>query len=177
MDIGDTQPRGANDPLARTELTFLLGMAFQLVLGEFVRRVSAAGYADLRPLHGMVFQALRGPGATSTELAERLGVTKQAAGQLVDDLERRGYVRREPHPAGGRRRLVVLTDNAHRHLAVAGRILHELEAELAQRLDAQHGQHGPGEEPAADLAGTRVELARLIRALAGDAVPPLRPIW
>ncbi|MGW0899174.1 MarR family winged helix-turn-helix transcriptional regulator, partial [Streptomyces goshikiensis] len=84
-------------------------MGFQLMLGEFTRRVAAAGYEDLRPLHGMTFQVLGRSGATATELAEHLGVTKQAAGQIVDDLERRGYVRREPHPEGGRRKLVVLT--------------------------------------------------------------------
>ncbi|UQX05016.1 MarR family transcriptional regulator [Streptomyces sp. RerS4] len=133
------------------------------MLGEFSRRLADAGYADLRPLHGMAFQALKGPGATATELAERLGVTKQAAGQLVDDLERRGYVRREPHPDGGRRKLVVLTAAATDHLATAGRVLHALEAEI--------GAH-------ADLRTLRVELGRAIRALNGDGeLPPLRPVW
>ncbi|MEU7727629.1 MarR family transcriptional regulator [Streptomyces sp. NPDC040724] len=145
------------------ELTFLLGLGFQLLLGEFTRRVAEAGYTDLRPLHGMAFQALKAPGATATELAERLGVTKQAAGQIVDDLEKRGYVRREPHPGGGRRKLVVLTPAAEAHLAVAGRILHELEAELAG---------------SADLPVLRQELGRLVRALHGDdGLPPLRPVW
>jgi DNA-binding MarR family transcriptional regulator len=153
------------DPLVEVELTFLLGLGFQLVLGEFVRRVDAAGYADLRPVHGLVFQTLRTAGATSTELAQHLGVTKQAAGQLVDDLERMGYVRREDHPAGGRRRLVVLTPKAHQHLEVAGRILHGLEHELGRAL-------GPG-----SLPELRQRLAQVVRALAGDQLPPLRPIW
>ena len=61
------------DPLARTELTILLGLAFQVVLGEFVSRLDDAGYADLRPVHGMVFQALGRSGATATEL-ELLGL-------------------------------------------------------------------------------------------------------
>ncbi|RNG22157.1 MarR family winged helix-turn-helix transcriptional regulator [Streptomyces botrytidirepellens] len=154
-----------DDPLERTELTFLLGMAFQLVLSEFVDRLDAVGYAELRPMHGLVFQALRGPGATTSELAEQLGVTKQAAGQIVDDLEKRGYVERRPHPAGGRRRLVVLTSKALEHLSVAGRILHELEAQLARRL------HEVG------LRVPRAEITAVIRALAGDSIPPLRPIW
>ncbi|MFI2027816.1 MarR family winged helix-turn-helix transcriptional regulator [Streptomyces buecherae] len=154
-----------HDPGEPTELTFLLGMAFQLVLSEFVSRVEAAGYADLRPMHGLVFQALRGAGATSSELAERLGVTKQAAGQIIDDLERRGYVERQPHPAGGRRKLVVLTAGAREHLTVAGRILHEQEAQLAERL------HEVG------LRVPRAELAAIIRVMAGDSIPPLRPIW
>ncbi|HEY8458638.1 MAG TPA: MarR family transcriptional regulator [Actinopolymorphaceae bacterium] len=154
-----------HDPLEQTELTFLLGMAFQLVVSEFVSRLDAAGYADLRPMHGLVFQVLRRTGATSSELAEELGVTKQAAGQIIDDLEKRGYVERRPHPAGGRRKLVVLTDKALTHLAVAGRILHELEAQLAGHLH-ESGLHVP-----------RAELAAIIRSLAGDSIPPLRPIW
>ncbi|MFD7258504.1 MarR family winged helix-turn-helix transcriptional regulator [Streptomyces sp. NPDC059874] len=140
-----------------------MGLGFQLLLGEFTRRLAEAGYADLRPLHGMAFQALKGPGATASELAERLGVTKQAAGQIVDDLEKRGYVRREPHPEGGRRKLVVLTTAATDHLAVAGRVLHELEAELGQSVD---------------LGTLRGELGRLVRALHGEGgLPPLRPVW
>ncbi|WP_052868482.1 MarR family winged helix-turn-helix transcriptional regulator [Streptomyces niger] len=154
-----------DDRLPEAELTFLLGMAFQLLLAEFTERLAEAGQADLRPVHGMVFQILRSEGATGTELAQRLGVTKQAAGQLVDDLEQRGYVRREPHPEGGRRKLVVLTDAAHAHLAVAGRTLHDLEAELARRT-------GTG-----DLATLRTELTQLVRAMAGDTPPPLRPVW
>ncbi|MFJ3927778.1 MarR family winged helix-turn-helix transcriptional regulator [Streptomyces sp. NPDC090022] len=138
-------------------------MGFQLLIAEFTRRVAAAGYADLRPQHGMAFQVLKGPGATSSELAERLGVTKQAAGQLVDDLEARGYVRREPHPEGGRRKLVVLTAAATAHLETAGRILHELEAEI-----------GAG----TDLAALRGGLARLVRTLNGPGdLPALRPVW
>lgn len=154
-----------DDTLARAQLTFLLGMGFQLVLFEFVRRLDAQGYAELRPMHGMVFQALRGPGLTSTELADVLGVTKQAAGQIVDDLENKGYVARRPHPEGGRRKLVVLTDKAHAHLAVAGRTLDALESELAEAVG------DPG------LRGLRTEVSRLIKAMAGDSVPPLRPVW
>jgi DNA-binding MarR family transcriptional regulator len=152
-----------DEPLDRTELTFLLGLAFQLVVGEFVARVE--GYDDLRPMHGFVFQALQGTGLTSTELSDRLGVTKQAAGQIVDDLEERGYVRREPHPEGGRRRLVVLTDKATGHLVEAGRVLHSLEAELARRVGRR------------DFTAMRHTLARLVRDLAGPTLPPLRPLW
>jgi DNA-binding MarR family transcriptional regulator len=155
----------ADDPLEQSQLTFLLGMGFQLVLVEFVRRLDAQGYAEIRPMHGLVFQALRGPGLTSTELAQVLGVTKQAAGQIVNDLEDKGYVARTTHPSGGRRKLIVLTEKAHTHLAVAGRTLHALESELAEKLG----------DP--ELASLRAEVAGLIRAMAGESVPPLRPIW
>lgn len=153
------------DPLEDSELTFLVGMAFQLVLSEFVRRLDAAGYSDLRPMHGLAFQALGLKGLTSTELAEKLSVTKQAAGQIIDDLEERKYVQRLPHPAGGRRKLVVLTEKARRHLTVAGTVLHDLEEELTTEL----GRRG--------LAMPRASLAAIIRTLAGEDLPPLRPVW
>ncbi|MGW6291604.1 hypothetical protein [Streptomyces sp. NPDC055058] len=96
---------------------------------------------------------------------KKLGVTKQAAGRIDDDLEKRGCAERRPHPAGGRRGPVVLTDRAQTHLPLSGRILHELEAQLSERLRA------------ADLEVPRAELATMIRALARDTVPPLRPLW
>jgi DNA-binding MarR family transcriptional regulator len=164
--LDERDPVTARDPLASTELTFLLGISFQLVLAEFSRRLDAAGHGDVRPVHGMIFQILYGDGATSSELAESLGVTKQASGQLVTDLENRGYVLREDHPQGGRRRLIVLTDKALAHLEAAGAILHQLESEIAAR--------------AADdtLFALRTELAKLIRAMTGDGgIPPLRPAW
>ncbi|MDD9378073.1 MarR family transcriptional regulator [Streptomyces sp. ZAF1911] len=163
MTDHDTSGQDTAEP--GIELAFLLGLGFQLLLGEFTRRLDEAGYADgLRPLHGMAFQALGASGATATELAERLGVTKQAAGQLVDDLEKRGYLRRTPHPEGGRKKLVVLTEAANAHLGAAGRVLHELEAELGR--------------DSVDLGALRTELGRLVRTLNGDGpLPPLRPVW
>lgn len=162
---GHAGPSAEGDELASMELTFLLGIAFQTVLGEFVQRLTDAGYSELRPVHGMAFQILAGPGITSTELAERLGVTKQAAGQMVAELEKRGYVNREAHPEGGRRRLLTLTGKAYDHLAVAGRILHDLEDELAAKVND------------ANLTMLRTELSRVIHAMTGDKVPPLRPTW
>ncbi|MGC4808128.1 MarR family winged helix-turn-helix transcriptional regulator [Micromonospora sp. DT233] len=154
------------DPLQRTELTFLLGMAFQLVLAEFVTELDELGYGELRPVHGFVFQLLQGHGATSTELAARLGVTKQAAGQLVDHLEELGYVRRQPSPLGGRRKLITLTEKGQEHMRVAGRCLRGIEARLADQVGGDDRLHL-----------LRGELARVIRAFAGDDLPPLRPSW
>ncbi|GAB3647437.1 MarR family winged helix-turn-helix transcriptional regulator [Glycomyces tarimensis] len=147
------------------ELTFQLGLAFQLVLGEFTGRVEAAGYTDLRPIHGLAFQALGPDGATGSELAQRLGVTKQAAGQIVDYLEARGYVERRPHPAGGRRKLVVLAPAGLEHLRAAGEILHGLESEIGDRIGH------------AELEDLRAKLVEVVRALHDGPPPPLRPVW
>ena len=155
----------ATEVTTRADLTFLLGMAFQLASRERADRLAAAGRDELRPVHALAFGVLRGTGATSSELADRLGITKQAAGQMVDDLEQRGYVQRHPHPAGGRRKLVLLTSGALDHLAVAERVSREVDADLAKRL---------GQRSADELRALLVDLAR---ELAGEELPPLRPTW
>ncbi len=87
----------------------LLALSGALVDGIHTE-VMARGFDDLRPAHGFAFVRLAPDGATTAELAEHLGVTKQAASQIVDELVTKGYVERHPHPTDARARLVVLTE-------------------------------------------------------------------
>ena len=91
-----------------------LSAALLAVAGELTQRIHdgvvARGFEGVRPAHGFAFARLAPHGATATELAAHLGVTKQAASQLVDELVRKGYVERRPHPEDARARLVVLTE-------------------------------------------------------------------
>ncbi|MER6983111.1 MarR family winged helix-turn-helix transcriptional regulator [Streptomyces carpinensis] len=84
------------------------------VAGDLTQRIHegvvARGFEGLRPAHGFAFARLAPDGATVTELAAHLGVTKQAASQLVDEIVRKGYAERRPHPGDARARLVVLTE-------------------------------------------------------------------
>jgi DNA-binding MarR family transcriptional regulator len=153
------------DDVASTELLFQLGMAFQLMLEEFVSRMDAAGYPDLRPVHGLVFQSLLRGATTSSEIGAALGVTKQAAGQIVNDLEDAGYLRRSEHPGGGRRRLVSLTDKGYAHLHTAGRLLHQLEQEIESGFAS------------GSTSQLRADLTSLIRQFAAGPLPPFRPSW
>jgi DNA-binding MarR family transcriptional regulator len=94
------------DELALTAL--LLGAASSLV--EQVHAGTAGrGFDDIRPTHGFVFARLAPDGATVSEIAEHLSVTKQAASQLVEELVGKGYVERHPHPTDARAKVVVLT--------------------------------------------------------------------
>ncbi|MCX4574001.1 MarR family winged helix-turn-helix transcriptional regulator [Streptomyces sp. NBC_01571] len=91
-----------------------LSAALLAVAGELTQRIHAGvvarGFEGLRPAHGFAFTRLAPDGATVTDLAAHLGVTKQAASQLVDELVRKGYVERHPHPDDARARLIVLTE-------------------------------------------------------------------
>ena len=90
-------------------LAFGLLAAARALVDGISAGLRARGFADVRPAHGFAFARLAAGGATITQLAGHLGVTRQAAAQLVDDLEVRGYVERQPHPSDARARLVILT--------------------------------------------------------------------
>jgi DNA-binding MarR family transcriptional regulator len=80
-----------------------------LVADELARR----GFADLRPALLAVGQHIGAGGARITELAERAVLTKATVVHAVDELERLGYVTRQPDPADGRAKLVMPTARAH----------------------------------------------------------------
>ena len=122
------------------ELTWLLSGTFRLVTLELNARLAELGFVDLPASAGFAFARLAGGGASSGELATFLGVTKQAAGQLVDQLEKRGLARRTPGP-DGRTKTVKLTERGYECTRAATRIGIEIEARWAavvgaDRLDA-----------------------------------------
>lgn len=94
----------------RAELPFLLLRAGSRLVDGIQEGMACRGFEDVRPAHGFAFALFAQGGATAGELAEHLGVTKQAAAQMVDDLERKGYVARTVHPHDSRAKVVVLTE-------------------------------------------------------------------
>ncbi|MFE9787777.1 MarR family winged helix-turn-helix transcriptional regulator [Nocardia salmonicida] len=95
---------------ANADLPLLLLAAAAEVTQAVHAGVTAAGFTDIRPTHGFAFVRMAPDGATVGEIAEHLGVTKQAASQLVDELVTKGYAARNPHPRDARARLITLTD-------------------------------------------------------------------
>lgn len=80
----------------------------QLVADELARR----GFADLRPALLAVAQHVGAGGTRITELAERAWLSKATVVHAVDELERMGYVTREPDPTDRRAKLVTATPRA-----------------------------------------------------------------
>jgi DNA-binding MarR family transcriptional regulator len=81
----------------------------QLVADELARH----GFDDLRPALLAVGQHVRANGTRVTELAERAWLTKATVVHAVDELERLGYVTRQPDPTDGRAKLVMPTERMH----------------------------------------------------------------
>jgi DNA-binding MarR family transcriptional regulator len=114
----------------------LLEIAGEAMLDEFREELTKRGYADLRPTHGCVFRFVREDGMRLTDLAGFAGITKQSAGELVDDLVNLGYVERIADPEDRRAKLICLTERGRE----AQRIGFGIFAELEQRWANHFGQ-------------------------------------
>jgi DNA-binding MarR family transcriptional regulator len=112
----------------------------------------AAGF-PIRPAHSVVFGQMAGGGIRLTDLARGASMTPQAMGELVDDLERLGYLERQPDPADRRAKLIVLTAAGRDVLAAGVATIRTIEQHITDVL----GERGH--------ASLRRLLARL------DAVP------
>lgn len=148
------------------ELFALLAVTLRSLTDELHRELARLGYADVRLTHGFAFQRLAPDGATGNELAAYLDITKQAVSQMIDYLERQGYVVRQPHPRDKREKLVVLTTRGQECNRVSQEILAHLELRCAGMLGAER------------MRALRVDLYRLALITNGGIFPDnLRPIW
>ncbi|WIX89733.1 MarR family transcriptional regulator [Amycolatopsis sp. DG1A-15b] len=102
---------------------------------EVQRRLAGQGFGDLRFNDGVVIQHVLAAPLSITALAERMGITQQAASKAVADLERRGLLRRDPDPADARTKLLHLTD----HALAAVEATRVLRRELQEELVAEYG--------------------------------------
>ena len=134
MTAPEDSPAGNRFDPSQADLPLAALFAGWALADEVQRRIAADGLADLRMADGVVFQHLVPGPRTIGALAERLGVSQQAASKAVADLERRGYVRREADPEDGRARRVALTERGEQAIEAGRRHRAALEAELAERL-------------------------------------------
>jgi len=88
-----------------------------------------------RAAHLSLFPHIEIDGGTRvSDLAEKLGITRQAVGQLVDDLERMGAVERLPDPDDGRAKRVAFTPAGRQSILDGLNHLKSLEGELSEIL-------------------------------------------
>ncbi|HOA58050.1 MAG TPA: MarR family transcriptional regulator [Dermatophilaceae bacterium] len=117
-----------------------IGISVLLAYQGFVRALhadlAAHGFDDVGKSDGLVFRLLSDRSRTVSELAGLLEVSKQGAGQIIQDMETRGYVVRDQSPGDARARPVRLSDRGLAALAAARRFHRRTEA----RLLREHGR-------------------------------------
>ena len=124
-----------------TDITFqrpipaLLTQVKNAALQKLFVRMAEEGYGDVREGHGCVFGFIdMENGSRVTDLAEAAGLTKQAVGEAVAELERLGYLERAACPDDGRAKIIKLTERG-RDAALAGRrMFAQIEQEWADEL-------------------------------------------
>lgn len=136
----------------------VLRLASQLVDGV-QEGLARRGFDDVRPAHGFAFVRISAGDATAADVAQHLGITKQAAAQLVAYLVQHSYVGRRPDPRDARARLLVLTERGRACTAAA-------EAAATETVDHWRDQLGAS------------DFDHLQHALAAITEPGrLRPAW
>ena len=143
---------GEQDWFADVSFPALLRAARRAYGTVVIEALAEAGCDDMPRNGSYVIGAIARTGAPLSQIIDALGVSKQAAGQLVDTLVTRGYLTRAADPDDRRRLTITLTD---RGLAAA-----EVIRTAVERVDASVlGRVGPEY-----VAHTRATLAALIEA-------------
>jgi DNA-binding MarR family transcriptional regulator len=123
-----------DDHDAGVNLGLLCFIASRAMETRVMDAVLAAGFDDITIAQARMFARIGPDGTRLTDLAEQAQVTKQTAGFLVNQLERGGYVRREPDPDDARARLVRITPRGQAAVAVAREAESSVEAEWTRHL-------------------------------------------
>jgi DNA-binding MarR family transcriptional regulator len=151
-------PPEAEIPLAR-----LFAIAFRALMDRVHAQLAARGYPDVGSGFGYVLLEARDRPLTGNEVAQLMGVTKQAASKLIDAMEHARYLERYDHPDDARSKLVRITPKGKRLLRTVEEIYRELEAEWSEAIGMR------------ELSRLRSDLTRALRALHGGSLPPVRP--
>lgn len=117
---------------ANSMLRHLIG-AGGAIRAELGQRIAALGHA-YAPAASHVVMNLPPEGLGVSELAERLRLTPQRTGQLIQNLEENGYVTREPDPEDRRAKRVVFTKRGLQLVEDMARIDAEATRDFAERL-------------------------------------------
>ncbi|MCM3924756.1 MarR family winged helix-turn-helix transcriptional regulator [Frankia sp. AiPs1] len=97
-------------------------------------RAKVRGHPALRPAHSNIFTHMDPSGSRMAEIARAQDVSKNAIGQLVDELEDLGYVERVPDPTDGRAKILRYGEKGIQLLIDAMEIGEEIKQDLASMI-------------------------------------------
>jgi len=137
---------------------------FRAFNSRAVEMLRVRGHEGITLAHTTLLINLDTKGTRIIDLASRAGISKQAMGRLVHDLEQTGYVRGSVDPLDRRATMVTFTDRGRQFLQDAVQIQRQIEEEYAaiiggehlgtlrewMRLLLYHAEHNGGADPAPD---------------------------
>ena len=108
------------------------------ILGEFLKQM--APY-DLRPVDFSVLSLItHNPGINSRQLCKALGLLPPNLVGMINALEKRELIARQPHPSDGRAMGLHLSAKGHKLMHSAEKTAAQLEADATARLTPAEGK-------------------------------------
>ncbi len=130
----DSPDSTGDDDRAEVAIPALLRAA-RTTYGSAIRSALAEVGCDDVPRNGIfVLGAIARGGSPLSGIIDALGVSKQAAGQLVDTLVVRGYLDREPDPEDRRRMTVRLTERGTTAAAASRAAVDRVDSALTDQV-------------------------------------------
>jgi DNA-binding MarR family transcriptional regulator len=115
----------------------LLRQAQKLIEDELLQRMRERGYEESQPAWHHVFFTIESEGSRLTDLAARASLSLPAMWEIVDDLEAKGYVERQPDPTDRRAKLIRLTAQGRKAVRQGRRAGRAMEADYRRHLGAE----------------------------------------
>lgn len=107
---------GPRDHIRHENLGRLLIESFRYFRQRTLENLRAHGFTDINPVHAAMLRRVDEGGTHISDIAARMGVTKQAAAQLVSRTAVLGYVTCRPDPHDSRKKMVRCTNRGNRFL-------------------------------------------------------------
>jgi DNA-binding MarR family transcriptional regulator len=142
---------GSEPPEDEVAIPALLRAARDSYAHAIRESLVAAGFDDVPRNGSFVLGGMAIRGGSASDMIHALGVTKQAASQLIDTLVIRGYLARQVNPDDRRRKLIELTERGRAAVIAVRAAIEDVDNELAEMISP------------AELAGLRTGLAALAR--------------
>jgi DNA-binding MarR family transcriptional regulator len=115
-----------------------IGRLFQHAGRNYSERALALlhirGFSDITLFHTVLISNLDTRGAQISAIAEKAGITKQAMGQLVNDLEKKGYVKKTKSADDSRAYMINFTERGKEALLAAYEVKVIIENEYKELL-------------------------------------------
>ena len=148
-----TQADGAEPPAGPPLIGALLRQPLQVVRQHMLEGLHAHGFDDLETAHLVLLQYPGPHGLRPSELAARVGMTKQAVNYQLGHLECLGYLSRRSDPDDQRSKRIALTERGYAVIPVIREAVAEVESAWSREL---------GPERFAELRNLLHELNRLL---------------
>jgi DNA-binding MarR family transcriptional regulator len=132
--MANSSPGGSFIPDEDVNIPVLLRAARGSYAHTMAAFLAEAGCDDLPRNGPFVLGGMANHQASAVDMIRGLGVTRQAASQLIDTLVVRGYLSREVNPADRRRLIIELTDRGRAAAEAIATAIGQVDNELATMI-------------------------------------------